>query len=73
MDDIANHKALICVAETGSLGGASEQLGKSKVMISRAIKTLEDELGFRLLDRNAKGSKLTAKGSAYVETCRPVI
>ncbi|MGR5252173.1 LysR family transcriptional regulator [Vibrio astriarenae] len=73
MDDIANHKALICVAETGSLGGASEQLGKSKVMISRAIKTLEDELGFRLLDRNARGSKLTAKGSAYVETCRPVI
>ncbi|WP_394244714.1 LysR family transcriptional regulator [Vibrio astriarenae] len=73
MDDIANHRVLICVADSGSLGMAAEQLGKSKVMISRAIKALENELGFRLLDRNAKGSKLTAKGKAYVDSCRPIL
>ncbi|MDR9830600.1 LysR family transcriptional regulator [Vibrio sp. FNV 38] len=73
MDDIANHRALICVSKTGSFSVAAARLGISKVMISRAIKTLETELGFRLLDRNARGSKLTAKGKAYVDLCRPTI
>ncbi|PMH44877.1 hypothetical protein BCU68_12095 [Vibrio sp. 10N.286.49.B3] len=73
MDDIANHRALICVSESGSFSIAAEHLGISKVMISRAIKALETDLGFRLLDRSARGSKLTPKGKAYVDMCRPTI
>ncbi|MFS1439870.1 hypothetical protein BCU94_16325 [Shewanella sp. 10N.286.52.C2] len=73
MDDIANHRALIFVSKTGSYSVAAERLGISKVMISRAIKTLETDLGFRLLDRTTKGSKLTPKGKAYVDFCEPTI
>lgn len=50
------------VAAHGSLGKASRASGRSKATLSRRIAELEDELGVRLIERSARGLKLTEAG-----------
>jgi DNA-binding transcriptional LysR family regulator len=51
------------VANHGGLGKASRASGKSKATLSRRIAGLEDELGVRLIERSARGLKLTETGT----------
>ncbi|WP_114813071.1 LysR family transcriptional regulator [Paraburkholderia kururiensis] len=50
------------VATHGGLGKASRASGKSKATLSRRIADLEEELGVRLIERGARGLKLTEAG-----------
>ncbi|CAN7371457.1 LysR family transcriptional regulator [Trinickia sp. LjRoot230] len=50
------------VATYGGLGKASRASGKSKATLSRRISDLEEELGVRLIERGARGLKLTEAG-----------
>ncbi|MCG6538624.1 LysR family transcriptional regulator [Pseudomonas sp. KSR10] len=50
------------VATNGGLGKASRASGRSKATLSRRIADLEDQLGVRLIERSARGLKLTAAG-----------
>lgn len=50
------------VAGNGGLGKASRASGKSKATLSRRIAGLEEELGVRLIERSARGLKLTEAG-----------
>jgi DNA-binding transcriptional LysR family regulator len=54
------------VAANGGLGKASRASGKSKATLSRRIADLEDELGVRLIERSARGLKLTEAGQALM-------
>jgi DNA-binding transcriptional LysR family regulator len=50
------------VATNGGLGKASRASGKPKATLSRRIAELEEQLGVRLLERGARGLKLTEAG-----------
>jgi DNA-binding transcriptional LysR family regulator len=50
------------VAQNGGLGKASRASGRSKATLSRRIADLEEQLGVRLIERHARGLKLTEAG-----------
>lgn len=50
------------VAGHGGLGKASRASGRSKATLSRRIAELEERLGVRLIERSARGLKLTEAG-----------
>jgi DNA-binding transcriptional LysR family regulator len=50
------------VATNGGLGKASRASGRSKATLSRRISDLEEQLGVRLIERSARGLKLTEAG-----------
>ena len=53
---------LALVATNGGLGKASRVSGRSKATLSRHIAELEEQLGVRLVERSARGLKLTEAG-----------
>lgn len=55
------------VAATGSMTAAAEQLGVTQSAVSQAIRTFEDAIGQRLLDRSMRPTVLTLTGSAVLE------
>ncbi|MFC4314205.1 LysR family transcriptional regulator [Steroidobacter flavus] len=56
----------VLVATNGGLGKASRASGRSKATLSRRIADLEDEVGVRLIERSARGLKLTEAGEALM-------
>ena len=54
---------LVTVAETHSMNTASHLLHVTHQNISKAIRQLEEEMGFAVLNRNKQGTTLTEKGS----------
>jgi len=54
--------AFLAVAEHGSINAAAEQLHVSQPALTRTIRELEEQLGARLFERNAKGATLTDFG-----------
>lgn len=52
--DIRHLRHFLAVVETGSFHAAAEKLSLTQQAISRSIKTLETELGVRLLERRAR-------------------
>src|SRR3546814_18912037 len=56
----------IAVAENGSVTGAAQQLSVSQSTVTEAIKGLEDELGVRLIERQARGVALSYNGQQFL-------
>ena len=54
------------VATSGGLGKASRASGRSKATLSRRIADLEEQLGVRLIERSARGLKLTEAGEVLM-------
>lgn len=54
------------VATSGGLGKASRASGRSKATLSRRIADLEEQLGVRLIERSARGLKLTEAGQSLM-------
>lgn len=66
--------AIFCaVVEQGSFTKAAAQLGYSQSAVSQAVRSLEGEIGASLVDRQAKGLKLTPDGAAYYPYIRSVV
>jgi DNA-binding transcriptional LysR family regulator len=55
-------------AESGSFTHAAEKLGMSQSAVSRQISALEDDLGFKLFIRHARGLVLTEVGEQLFRT-----
>lgn len=55
------------VATNGGLGKASRASGRSKATLSRRIADLEEQLGVRLIERGARGLKLTEAGQMLMD------
>ncbi|WP_088320185.1 LysR family transcriptional regulator [Kineosporia sp. R_H_3] len=66
-------KALIEVAETGSIRAAAARLVVTESAVSASVASLSKELGLPLLTRSGRGVELTAAGARYVEYLRRVL
>jgi LysR family transcriptional regulator, benzoate and cis,cis-muconate-responsive activator of ben and cat genes len=63
----------IAVAEEGSFTRAASRLRLAQQAVSRQIADLERELGVKLFERGARGTRLTPAGVAFVEDARGAI
>lgn len=63
----------VAIAEEGSFSRAAERLHVSQPPLSTQIKSLEDEIGARLLERSNRGVSLTAAGSVFYEEVRAIL
>ncbi|WP_066727171.1 hydrogen peroxide-inducible genes activator [Sphingomonas pituitosa] len=64
---------LVTLADTGSFVRAARAANVSQPTLSHQIKTLEDRLGVRLIDRSAAGAILTPIGRAIVAKARGLL
>jgi len=64
---------LTAVVETGSFVAAGERVGLGQSGTSRAIARLEQQIGVRLFDRNARAVTLTDDGRRFHERVAPLI
>src|SRR4029450_8259546 len=67
MIDVKRLKVLREVAQQGSFSAAGEALGYTQSAVSQQIAALEREAGTTLVERNARGVRLTDAGRALVE------
>jgi DNA-binding transcriptional LysR family regulator len=63
---------LIAIWRAGSLSAAAKRRGVAISTISRRVETLEVALKLRLVDRQAKGSRLTAHGEEIARAAEPL-
>jgi DNA-binding transcriptional LysR family regulator len=69
----AQLQALVAVVDQGSFMGAARQLRMTQSAVSHAIAGLEEALRVGLLDRSARGVRLTAVGERTVQRAREVL
>lgn len=62
----------IAAAEAGSVSGAARALSISQSSVTEGIRSLEDDLGVVLFDRQARGLLITQKGSAFLRHARQI-
>lgn len=63
----------VAVAEEGHFGRAARRLFVSQPPLSRQIRSLEDEVGARLLDRTPRGAELTPSGRVLYDRARDIL
>jgi DNA-binding transcriptional LysR family regulator len=68
--DVKQLKALVTVAEAGSVTRAAELLHLVQPAVTRQIRTLERELGVALFERTRQGMRLTDAGAILLERAR---
>jgi DNA-binding transcriptional LysR family regulator len=64
---------VLAVVDAGSFVGAGNALGLTQSGVSRAIQRLEQRLGVRLFERNAKVMRLTETGRQFCQEVGPLI
>ena len=60
------YAAVLKVAERGKFASAAKDLGYTQSALSQMIASLEAELGFKLIERQRTGSRLTPEGEALL-------
>jgi LysR family carnitine catabolism transcriptional activator len=71
--NIKQLRAFLAVAQSMSFAGAASQLHLSQPALSLAIKSLEDDLGGKLLTRTTRTIALTPEGNALVPLAKSLL
>ncbi|WP_430388287.1 LysR family transcriptional regulator [Blastomonas fulva] len=66
-------QVFVKVAETSGFAEAARQLNMSPPAVTRAVASLEDQIGARLFTRTTRTVKLTEAGLRYFEDCRRIL
>ena len=66
-------RTFIDVVRKGSFASVAREQEVAPSSISRAIATLENELGIRLFQRSTRKISLTESGTLYFERIEPII
>lgn len=66
-------RALVKIADTGSIRGAAELMNTSQSALTRAMKELEESLGAELLQRSYRGVSFTPAGEALLKRARMIM
>ncbi len=65
MDTLTRMRAFIDVVEAEGFSSAARKIGRSKALLSKYVRELEDELGSLLLNRTTRQFSLTEAGHTY--------
>lgn len=68
--NITSLQTFLAIVETGSLVRASHKMNVTQSTVTARLKTLEDELGQQLLNRNKSGTTLTPAGTKLLRYAR---
>ena len=66
MDTLTRMRAFVAVAEAGGYSAAGRKIGRSKALLSKYVRELEDEVGALLLNRTTRKLSLTPVGEMYL-------
>ncbi|MGD9944921.1 MAG: LysR family transcriptional regulator [Burkholderiaceae bacterium] len=66
-------RALVAVADCGSISAAARQLGMSQPAVTRSLRQLEHDVGATLLERSSVGVTLTGCGEALLTHARQIV
>ena len=73
MDKLRALQYFVAAAEERSFSAAARRLDVSIPAVAKLVASLEQQLGTRLFERNARGLALTADGETYLEGCGPAL
>jgi DNA-binding transcriptional LysR family regulator len=71
--DFKQIRYFVAIAEAGSFSAGARRAFVTQPTLSAAIAALEEELGFALLERHARGVRLTPRGEEVLETSRSIL
>jgi len=63
----------VAVADTQSFTRTAEQLGMAQPWVSEQVRRLEEQLGFRLIERSSRPVELTSRGARFLAYARPLV
>ncbi|MFY0618669.1 LysR substrate-binding domain-containing protein [Shimia sp.] len=66
-------RAYVAVADSGSFVGAAQRLSITPQLVSKYVRTLEDQLSAQLFIRSTRSVRLTETGAAYLGKCRQLL
>ncbi len=73
MDTLTRIRAFIDVVESEGFSAAARKTGRSKALLSKYVRELEDELGALLLNRTTRQFSLTEAGHTYFRTASDIL
>jgi DNA-binding transcriptional LysR family regulator len=73
MDRITSMTTFTTVVRSGSFSAAAQRLNMSPAMVSNHVRSLEERLGARLLNRTTRKLSLTEVGQAYYQSCAEIL
>jgi DNA-binding transcriptional LysR family regulator len=73
MDTLTRMRAYIDVVEAEGFSAAGRKVGRSKALLSKYVRELEDELGVLLLNRTTRQFSLTEAGHTYYKRASELI
>jgi DNA-binding transcriptional LysR family regulator len=73
MDTLTRMRAFIEVVEAEGFSAAARKIGRSKALLSKYVRELEDELGALLLNRTTRQFSLTETGHTYYKRATELV
>jgi DNA-binding transcriptional LysR family regulator len=73
MDTLTRMRAFIDVVESEGFSAAARRTGRSKALLSKYVKELEDDLGALLLNRTTRQFSMTEAGHTYYRTAADIL
>lgn len=73
MDTLTRIRAFIVVVEAEGFSAAARKIGRSKALLSKYVRELEDELGALLLNRTTRQFSLTEAGHTYYKSASEIL
>lgn len=73
MDNLTRMQAFIEVVDAEGFSAAARKLGRSKALMSKYVRELEDELGILLLNRTTRQFSLTEVGEVYYHSTLDIL
>ena len=73
MDTLTRMRAFIDVVEAEGFSAAARKIGRSKALLSKYVRELEDELGALLLNRTTRQFSLTEAGHTYYRRASEIV
>lgn len=68
MDTIVRMRAFVEIVDAGGYSIAARKMGRSKALLSKYVRELEDELGALLINRTTRQFSLTEAGALYLDS-----